>query len=93
MTLDLTEDTGSRSYELGLALRNADPTTTYDVAVDRVIVTVGGPLSGLDAIDASSLAASLNVAGLDPGTHRRARHGQPAIEPRPSSPCHPRRCR
>ena len=61
---------GSRSFEIGVTIVNEDPTTTYTIIVDRVIATVGGPLSRLDALDATTLAGRLDVDGLGPGTHR-----------------------
>jgi YbbR domain-containing protein len=70
VTIDLVQDTGSRSFEIGLQLRNAGSDTTYDIAVDRVIATVAGAISDLDALDPTTLVANLNVIGLDPGTHR-----------------------
>jgi YbbR domain-containing protein len=70
VTVTLERDVGSRSYPIGVRLAHANPTTTYDVAVDQVVATVGGPLSALDALDPTHLAAMLDVAGYGPGTHR-----------------------
>jgi len=69
VTVSLRRQLGTRSFQLGVALRNADPTTRYDLGAGQVVVTVGGPLGALNALDGAALVATVDVAGLSPGTH------------------------
>ncbi len=72
VTVSLRPQLGTRSFQLGVGLRNADPTTRYDLGAGQVVVTVGGPLAALNALDAAALVATVDVAGLGPGTHTLA---------------------
>jgi hypothetical protein len=47
---------------------NGGPDLAYRPAIDRVLLTVGGTLEALDAVDPAGIAALLDVAGLGPGT-------------------------
>ena len=60
---------GTRTLEAGMALVGARSDRTYDSAVDRVLVTLGGPIVDLDRIDAAALVATIDVTGLAPGTY------------------------
>lgn len=59
---------GTRTFEAGLEIVNANPDLEYRPAVDRVLLTVGGTLEALDAVDPTRIVARLDVAGLGPGT-------------------------
>jgi YbbR domain-containing protein len=72
VTVSLRPRLGTRSFQLGVGLRNADPTTRYDLGAGQVVVTVGGPLAALNALDGAALVATVDVAGLGPGTHTLA---------------------
>ena len=69
VTVSISPQLGSRTFEVGVTLRNADPVTRYDLATGQVVVTVGGALTALDALDAAGLLATVDVAGLGPGEH------------------------
>jgi len=69
VTVVLRQVTGTRTFEAGLALVGARSDVTYDPAVNLVVVTLGGPLSDLDRIDAASLVATIDVTGLAPGQY------------------------
>ena len=72
-------------FSAGLVLVGAEPDRTYTLGVDSVVVTLGGGDQALDAVDAASFAASVNVAGLDDGLarRRRPRRRPPASARRP----------
>ena len=72
VTVSLRPQLGTRSFQLGVGLRNADPTTRYDLGAGQVVVTVGGPLTALNALNGAALVATVDVAGLSPGTHTLA---------------------
>ena len=65
----LRQVTGTRLFETGVALVGARSDVLYDPAIDRVVVTLGGPLADLDRIDAASLVATIDVTGLGPGEY------------------------
>ena len=69
VTASLRPQVGTRSFQVGVVLLNADPTLSYDVGSGQILVTVGGPLGALNALDGSTLVASVDVSGLGPGTH------------------------
>ena len=60
--------TGTRTFEAGVQVVNGGLDRFYQPAIDRVLVTVGGTLAALDAVDPTRIVARLDVAGLDPGT-------------------------
>jgi YbbR domain-containing protein len=72
VTVSIRPQLGTRSFQLGVGLRNADPTTRYDLGADQVVVTVGGSLAALNALDGAALLATVDVAGLSPGAHTLA---------------------
>jgi YbbR domain-containing protein len=63
----VVSQSGSRSFGTGIALEGARPDRTYALSVPDVLVTLGGSRAALDAIDPSTLAASVDVGGLDAG--------------------------
>jgi YbbR domain-containing protein len=68
VTITIRPRTGTRTYEAGVQIVNGDPSLAYQPAVDRVLLTLGGTLDALDAVDAARLTARLDVAGLPAGT-------------------------
>jgi YbbR domain-containing protein len=68
VTITMRPRNGTRTFEAGIEIINGDPGFAYEPAVDRVLLTVGGTLEALDAIDPTRITARLDVAGLDPGT-------------------------
>jgi YbbR domain-containing protein len=59
----------TRTFDAGLVLAGARNDRTYSLSTDRVIVTIGGPVADLDRLSGSSLTLTVDVAGLDTGTH------------------------
>jgi YbbR domain-containing protein len=72
VTVSLRQIAGTRTLQAGLALVGARSDRTYDATVDRVLVTLGGPIADLDRIDAAALVATIDVSGLGPGTYELA---------------------
>jgi YbbR domain-containing protein len=69
VTVTLRPSAASRNLSAGLVLVGTEPNRTYALAVDSVVVTLGGGQAALNAVDAGSFAASINVAGLGAGSH------------------------
>lgn len=70
VVVDVAEMTGSRTFEIGLTPVGERSDYLYDLSVDRVLVTIGGPVTALDALDPSRLAATVDLASIGPGTSR-----------------------
>jgi YbbR domain-containing protein len=68
VTIVLRPRTGTRTVEVGIEILNGNPSLRYQPAVDRVLLTLGGTLAALDAVDATRLTVLLDVAGLGAGT-------------------------
>jgi YbbR domain-containing protein len=69
VTVRLRPITATRVFEAGLVLVGARPDRAYSLSTDRVLVTIGGSVAELDRLAATSLVLTLDVTGLDPGTH------------------------
>jgi YbbR domain-containing protein len=68
VTISIRPRTGTRTFEAGVQVVNGAPDLAYRPAIDRVLLTVGGTLEALDAVDPTRIAALADVAGLAPGT-------------------------
>jgi YbbR domain-containing protein len=68
VTITIRPRTGTRTFEAGVQVVNGQPDLAYLPAIDRVLLTVGGTLDALDALDPARFAALLDVAGLGLGT-------------------------
>jgi YbbR domain-containing protein len=68
VTITLRPVTGTRNFSAGLVLVGARSDQRYEVAVDRVILTVGGSSADLDRLSGATIVANLDVTGLRPGT-------------------------
>jgi len=69
VSISIVEETGTRTYQVGVALAGARPDRLYVLSTTSVDVTLGGTISQLNALDSASLVASVDVAELDVGTH------------------------
>jgi YbbR domain-containing protein len=69
VTVKLRPITGSRTFEAGLALKGTRADLVYGISTSSVVVTIGGSIADLEKVNGSSLVASLDVSGLDVGTH------------------------
>ncbi len=70
VTITLEPITATRTYSSGVVLSGARDDRTYQLSTDSVLVTVGGTVSALDALDPRSLAVVADVDGLGPGVHK-----------------------
>jgi YbbR domain-containing protein len=70
VTVAIDPVTGSRTYEAALVLAGRRPDLGYALSTGSVHVTLGGPIADLDRIDPASFTITIDVAGLDPGTHQ-----------------------
>jgi YbbR domain-containing protein len=69
VTVTLRPVTASRSFEAGLILVGALADRQYSLSTDRVLVTIGGSIADLDRLSGSDLVLTLNVTGLEAGSH------------------------
>ncbi len=60
--------TATRSFEVGVRTVGVRADLDYDIAVDRVLITVGGSPPDLDRLIGATLAVDLDVSSLGPGT-------------------------
>jgi YbbR domain-containing protein len=68
VTIGVQAVTGSRTFEVGLRTIGVRAEFEYQLAVDRLVITVGGSPADLDRIVGATLAADLDVSALGPGT-------------------------
>ena len=68
VTIAIRPRTGTRTFEAGVLVVNGGPDLVYRPVIDRVLLTVGGTLEALDAVDPTRIAALLDVATLGLGT-------------------------
>jgi YbbR domain-containing protein len=69
VTVKLRPVTGTRTFEAGLVVVGADPSLEYALSTDRVLVTIGGSIAELDRLSGTNILLSLDVSGLQPGSH------------------------
>lgn len=69
VTVTLRPVTGTRTFEAGLVLIGARADLVYRLSIDRVLVTIGGSVADLDRLSGVSITLTVDVTGLDPGTH------------------------
>ena len=67
VVLTIALETGSATFQVGITLAGAEPTLTYTVASQHVLLTLSGSLATLQGVDATRLVATANVTGLTPG--------------------------
>ena len=68
VTIGVRAVTGTRSFEVGVRTIGVRSDLSYKVAVDRVLITVGGSTAELDRLIGATLAVDLDVSTLGPGT-------------------------
>lgn len=69
VTVTLRPVTGTRTFEAGLVLVGARSDLVYALSTDHVLVTIGGSLADLDRLSGVSLTLTVDVTGLESGTH------------------------
>ncbi len=67
VTITVRPVTATRSFDVGLRLVGVDPGLRYAIALDRVLITVGGSVADLDRLVGDTLVATLDVRGLEIG--------------------------
>jgi len=75
VTVSISPQLGTRSFQAGVALINADPATRYDLATGQIIVTLAAA-RGAQRADGSTL-----VANVDVPVSARARRCLPEVSP------------
>jgi YbbR domain-containing protein len=68
VSLVVAPQRSSRSFSVGLTLVGARPDRTYRPASTAILVTLGGPISALNAVDPARLTVAIDVTGLDTGS-------------------------
>ena len=70
VTVTLRPVTASRTFDAGLLLVGALADRQYELSTDRVLVTIGGSIADLDRLSGSDLVLTLDVTGLEAGSHQ-----------------------
>jgi YbbR domain-containing protein len=70
VTIALRPVAATRTYSVGIVLSGARDDRTYSLSSASVLVTVGGTVAALDALDPRTLAVIADVDGLAPGSHK-----------------------
>lgn len=60
----------TRTYSVGIVLSGARDDRTYSLSSASVLITVGGTVAALDALDPRTLAVVADVDGLAPGNRK-----------------------
>ena len=69
VTITLRAVTATRTFEAGLQLAGARSDRRYELSTDRIVITIGGSVADLDRLSAGDLVLTVDVTGLDVGTH------------------------
>ena len=69
VTVSIVEETGTRSFQVGVGLVGARSDRLYVLGTTAVDITLGGSISQLNALDPAVLVATVDVAALDVGVH------------------------
>lgn len=67
VVLTVQQETGTRTFHAGLNVIGNQPGLNYSLSISEVNVTIGGPISALDAVNATTLVASVDVSALAAG--------------------------
>ena len=68
VTIKLRPVTATRTFSAGIRLVGARSDLTYVVAVDHILVTIGGSVAELDRLSGSSLVVDIDVTGRTSGS-------------------------
>jgi YbbR domain-containing protein len=69
VTISLRPVTGTRTFEAGLLLVGTRPDVVYTLSTNHVLVTIGGSVADLDRLSGVTLTLTVDVTGLELGTH------------------------
>jgi YbbR domain-containing protein len=70
VTIVLRPVAATRTYSVGIVLSGARDDRTYTLSSGSVLVTIGGTVAALDALDPRTLAVVADVDGLAPGNRK-----------------------
>ena len=70
VTVRISADRGSRTFGVGIGLVGATADRIYVLSAPSVLITLGGTGTALDAVDAATLQATVDVSALPLGTSR-----------------------
>ena len=70
VTIVLRQVAATRTYSVGIVLSGARDDRSYTLSTASVLVTVGGTVAALDALDPRTLAVVADVDGLSAGNHK-----------------------
>ena len=69
VSVTIVEDTGTRSFPVGVGLVGARSDRLYVLGTTSVNITLGGTVSELNALDPTALVATVDVTHLEVGVH------------------------
>jgi YbbR domain-containing protein len=69
VTVTLRPVSATRTFQAGLVIVGERTDRRYTLSTDRVLVTIAGSVADLDRLGSTSLTLTVDVTGLDPGTH------------------------
>ena len=69
VTVTIRPVTSTRTFEAGLLLVGARADRHYETSTDRVLIVIGGSIADLDRLSGADLFVTLDVTGLDTGSH------------------------
>jgi YbbR domain-containing protein len=69
VTINLRPVNGTRTFEAGLVFIGARSDLVYALSTNHVLVTIGGSLADLDRLSGVTLTLTVDVTGLEIGTH------------------------
>ena len=71
VTVQIEPVTETRTYTAGLRVDGGDPTFTYQLSAQSVLLTVFGSTADLDRLGSAAITVGLDVSGFAPGKHQR----------------------
>ena len=70
VTVRIEAVTDTRTFTAGFRLDGRDPTLTYDLPVQSVLLTVYGSTADLDRLGSAAITVGIDVSGMGAGSHQ-----------------------
>ncbi len=70
VTVQVQAVTETRTFTAGMRVDGADPSQTYTLSAQTVLLTVFGSTADLDRLGSTATTVGLDVSGLSPGTYQ-----------------------
>ncbi len=70
VTVQVQAVTETRTFTAGMRVDGADPSQTYTLSAQTVLLTVFGSTADLDRLGSTAITVGLDVSGLSPGTYQ-----------------------